>query len=89
MINNGYVRESIGDIIKDWDCIGIRQFSPDEYVGATAQLCDELSLTDTEKNIARKIKRIFKAEFEDSFESSEDEIKDTATKIFDLLVEFK
>ena len=89
MITNGYVRESIGDIIKDWDCIGIRQFSPDEYLDATAHLCDELALNDSHKNVIRKVKRVFKEEFIDSFEASDDEISAIATKICEVLIEFR
>lgn len=89
MIINAYVGDKIGEIIRDWDCIGIRIFSPDEYYDVILHLCDELSISDTPTNVARKIKRIFKQEFEDSFDVSDEEIKETASKITEVFKEFQ
>ncbi len=86
---SAFCEEQIVEILKEWDCIGIKEFEPSGYDDAASMLADSLSYKSKIEDVVKKLKRTYKRLYDDSFDVSEEEIKAIADKIYEIIDEDK
>ena len=86
---SAFCEEQIVEILKEWDCIGIREFEPSGYDDAASMLADTLTYKSEIKDIKNKVKKTYKMLYEDSFDVSDKEIEAVSQRLKDIIDEDK
>lgn len=86
---SAFCEEQIVEVLKEWDCIGIKEFEPSGYDDAASMLAETLTYKSEIKDVERKVKKTYKMLYEDSFDVSDDELKAISQRIKDIIDEDK
>ena len=86
---SAFCEEQIVDVLKEWDCIGIKEFEPSGYDDAASMLADTLTYKSELKDVERKMKKTYRTLYGDSFDVSDEEIEAVSQRVKDIIDEDK
>ncbi|MBO5576837.1 MAG: hypothetical protein ILA17_07810 [Ruminococcus sp.] len=84
---SAFCEEQIVEVLKEWDCIGIKEFEPSGYDDAASMLAETLTYKSETKDIVKKVKKTYKQLYDDSFDVSDAEIEAISEKIKEIIEE--
>ncbi len=67
MIENAYICDRVGDIIKEWDCLRMYRYMPRAYDDVIDELCEDLSPHQTVAQIMKIINREFRRNYKNEY----------------------